>query len=88
MTVIAAILVTVAVKMVEKEHFVRMFNIDKRSFFIAMLVAFITIYEDPIIGILVGAAISLLLFLENLSHGYYEIIVNNQQKKSSGADFW
>lgn len=87
MTVIAAILVTVAVRMIEKEHFVRMFHIDKKSFFIAMLVAFITIYEDPIIGILVGAAISLLLFLENLSHGYYEIIVNNRQKKVVGRVF-
>ena len=87
LTVIAAILVTVAVRMIEKEHFVRMFRIDKKSFFIAMLVAFITIYEDPIIGILVGAAISLLLFLENLSHGYYEIIVNNRQKKVVGRGF-
>jgi len=84
MTVIAAILVTVAVRMIEKEHFARMFRIDKKSFFIALFVAFITIYEDPIIGILVGAAISLLLFLENLSHGQFELIVNNSKKKMVG----
>jgi len=87
MAVIAAVLVTVAVRMIEKEHFERMFHIDKKSFAIAMIVAFITIYEDPIVGILVGAAISLLLFLENLSHGYYEIIVNNQRKKIVGHIF-
>ena len=84
MTVIAAILVTVAVRMIEKEHLVRMFRIDKKSFFIALFVAFITIYEDPIIGILVGAAISLLLFLENLSHGQFEMVLNNSKKKMIG----
>ena len=53
--------------MIERDHMMRMYRIDKRSFIIALLVAFITVVEDPIVGILVGAAISLLIFLENLS---------------------
>ncbi len=84
LTVIAAILVTVAVRMIEKEHFARMYHIDKKSFGIAMLVAFITVYEDPIIGILIGAAISLFLFLENLSRGQFEVIANSANKKIIG----
>jgi len=84
LTVIAAILVTVAVRMIEKEHFIRMFHIDKKSFFIALLVALITIVEDPIIGILVGATISLVLFLENLSHGQFELVANNAKNKMVG----
>ena len=84
LTVIAAILVTVAVRMIEKEHFVRMFRIDKKSFAIAMIVAFTTIYEDPIAGIIIGAAISLFIFLENLSRGQFEVIANDENKKMIG----
>lgn len=84
MAVIAAILVTVAVRMIEKEHFLRMYKVDRRSFFIAMLVAFITIYEDPIIGILFGVAISLFLFLQNISQGHFEVAINDAKKKMIG----
>ncbi len=84
MAVIAAILVTVAVRMIEKEHFARMFHIDKKSFAIAMIVAFTTIYIDPIVGILVGASISLFLFLENLSNGQFDLIINDVNKKIIG----
>ncbi len=54
LAVIAAILVNTAINMVEKEHFERFFRTDKVSFILAILVAFITIYEDPIVGILFG----------------------------------
>lgn len=81
MAVIASILVFVAIRMVEAEHFARMFRLDKKSFAIALLVAFVTIYEDPIIGILFGTAISLLLFMEKLSKGQFELIINDKDKK-------
>jgi len=79
--VIAAILVMVAVKMIEHEHFKRMWNIDKKSFFVAMIVAMITIYEDPIVGILVGSAISLLIFLDTLSKGQFDLVINDVNNK-------
>lgn len=75
MAVIAAILVYVAGNMIEREHFARLFTYDKTTFFIALLVAGITIYEDPIMGILIGTALSLLLFVENLAQGRHEISV-------------
>lgn len=84
MAVIAAILVTVAVRMIEKEHFIKMYKVDKKSFLIAMLVAFVTIYEDPIIGILFGVAISLFLFLQNISQGHFEVAINDAKKKMIG----
>lgn len=84
MAVIAAILVTVAVRMIEKEHFVRMYKVDKRSFIVAMLVAFVTIYEDPIIGILFGVAISLFIFLQNISQGHFEVAINDAKKNMVG----
>lgn len=84
MAVIAAILVTVAVRMVEGEHFIRMYSIDKKSFFISLLVAFVTVYEDPTIGILFGVTISLFFFLENMSHGRYELGINDSKGKMIG----
>lgn len=81
MAVIAAILVTVAVRMVEREHFIRMYKIDRKSFLISLLVAFVTIYEDPTIGILFGVAISLFIFLENLSQGQFDLGINDLNKK-------
>ncbi len=84
LAVIASILVAVSIRMVEQEHFKRMWNVDRKSFAVALIVAFITVYEDPIIGILVGAAISLLLFLDTLSRGQFDLIINDTNKKIVG----
>ncbi len=70
---IAAMLVFVSVKMVEKEHFVRMFRVDKKNFALSLIVAFITVYEDPIIGLLFGATIAMLIFMEKISQGHFEL---------------
>jgi sulfate permease, SulP family len=76
MAVIAAILVYVAVNMIEREHFDRLFHHDKQNFLIAIFVAAITVYEDPIIGILSGAFMALLLLVNKLAQSYYEVIVH------------
>jgi SulP family sulfate permease len=73
LAIIAAILVYTAFRMVEAEHLIKLFRFDKTSFAIALLVAGITLYQDPIIGILVGIAIMLIIFMEQISHGYFEI---------------
>ncbi len=79
--VVAAILVVVAVRMVEREHLKRMYKIDRKSFFIALLVAIVTVLIDPMVGILVGASISLVIFLDTLSHGQFDLTVNDKNKK-------
>lgn len=76
MAVIAAILTYVAINMVETEHFLRYFHHDRVGFYVALFVAAITIYEDPIVGMLFGTAISLLFFVEKLSHGQFDIVLN------------
>lgn len=76
MAIIASILVFTAVRMIEREHFIRMFEHDKKSFFISLLVAFVTVYYDPIIGIMAGTAITLLFFVERLSKGQYDLAAN------------
>lgn len=78
--VIAAFLVFVAIRMIEREHFARLFKSDKKGFFVSLLVALVCIVEDPIMGILLGTAVSLILFMEELSHGYYEVSVHQRQR--------
>lgn len=81
LAVIASILVFVAIRMVETEHIFRMYRFDKKSFGVALIVAFVTVYEDPIIGIIFGTAVSLLMFMEKISRGQFELIINNKEKK-------
>jgi len=76
MAVIAAILVFVAVQMIEREHFARFYRYQRSGFWISILVAAVTFYEDPIIGIIFGTALALLLFVERLSRGHFDIKLN------------
>lgn len=74
MSVIAAILIFTSIRMLESEHFIKMYNVEKKNFYLSMIVALVTVYEDPIIGILLGTAITMVLFMERLSKGRYELI--------------
>jgi SulP family sulfate permease len=77
MPVIAAILVFVAIRMVEAKELVRIYRFDKLSFAVAVLVAAVTIAADPIAGILIGTTISLLLFMEQLSRGHFHLMARD-----------
>lgn len=76
MAVIAAILVYVAIQMIEMEHFVKFYRYQRSGFWLSLLVASITFYEDPIIGIIFGTALALLLFVEKLSRGQFDLKLN------------
>ena len=76
MAVIASILVYVAIQMVEKEHFSKLYRYQKDGFIVSLLVAFLVIVEDPIIGILFGVAMSLLICVNRISKGLYEMREN------------
>lgn len=78
--VVAAILVFAAIRMVEVGHFKKLFHFDQSSFWLAMLVALLTFAVDPMIGILVGASISLLEFVQHLSVGRSDITLHRDQK--------
>jgi SulP family sulfate permease len=76
MAVIAAILVYVAILMTEREHFVRFYKYQRSGFWVSLIVAGVTFYEDPIVGIVFGTALALLMFVEKLSHGHFDIKLN------------
>lgn len=81
MAVIAAILVFVAIRMVEIKEIKHMFTHDKTAFVISIIVAFITVVEDPIIGILLGTVLSFLFFINKISEGQFELNVNDSELK-------
>lgn len=85
MAVIAAILVYVAVSMVEREHFERLFHHDKINFSIALIVAGVTVYEDPIIGILLGTALALLFLISKISYSHYELMIHETEPKDAST---
>lgn len=75
MAVIAAILVIVAIGMVEKEHFIHLIENHKTAFFISIFVAAVVVVEDPIMGIAAGTIIALLIFVNKISYGQTEVLL-------------
>jgi len=75
MVAIASILVVVAIRMVEKKHFIHLIENEKIAFALSLFVAIIVVVEDPIIGILIGTVIALLIFVNKLSYGQTEVLL-------------
>jgi sulfate permease, SulP family len=82
LAVIAAILVNVAIQMIEAEHFIKFFKYERVNFWISLGVALITIYKDPIIGILIGSTLSLLVLIDKIAKGQAEIKIDKYHKKT------
>jgi SulP family sulfate permease len=83
---IAAMLVFVSIKMIEHEHFIRMFRIDKKNFFLSIGVAIVTVLEDPIVGILLGATVAMLMFMERASRGFFDITTSEEYLQESKGE--
>ncbi len=80
MAAIAAILVFASIRMVEIHHFKHLYRYNKFAFATAIVVAIISTYEDPMIGILVGTVISLISMIEHISKGQFELVVNKDKQ--------
>ncbi|MCK9360677.1 SulP family inorganic anion transporter [Patescibacteria group bacterium] len=77
MAFIAAVLVFVAVRMVEMHHLKRYWQQDRRGFAIAMITALISVVEDPIMGVAFGTVAALLVFAEKIAHGPFELVLQH-----------
>ncbi|MCF6153698.1 MAG: SulP family inorganic anion transporter [Candidatus Brocadia sp.] len=80
LAVIASILVYVAIQMVGAEHFVHIYQHDKKAFALSFMVAGVTLVEDPVFGILIGAIIALLMLVNHLSRAKCEISIHRDKK--------
>lgn len=80
LAVVASILVFSATRMIQYQHFVRLYRHDRVDFGLSLFVAAISVVFDPMIGILVGVAASLLFFVDMMSKGQAEVTINKQGK--------
>jgi len=80
MSTIAALLIMVAVRMVDVSHLKHMYRYDKGHFVIALISALVCVVLDTMAGILVGGVISLLIFTDAMSTGHSKIQLNKGSK--------
>lgn len=76
MAVIAAILANTALGLIEVHQFKEFWHREKESFFVAMLVLVVTVFEDAGVAVVVGAVVALLLFADRVSRGYFDVMYN------------
>lgn len=81
LAVVAAILINAAIRMVAKEHFIKLWRFDKTAFGISIFVAVLSIVYDPMIGIVMGSAVSLLVFVNYLSKAQGEVVIGEGDKE-------
>ena len=75
--VVAAIVCTVAVRMVNIDDLKKLYENDRTNFYITVAVAAICIIRDPMNGMIFGMLIYLIIFCNNLTKPWTEIILNN-----------
>ncbi len=80
MAVIAWILFNTALGLIEFEKFEKFWKDDKKSFLVSIVVAVITIFEDPSIWILLWATLALLFFADKLSRWEFEAMLGSKKK--------
>jgi MFS superfamily sulfate permease-like transporter len=64
------------------EHFTHLYKHDKKHFALSLIVAFVTVYDDPVVGILLGAVMAMLILMEKFSQGDHEIMLQSLQEQS------
>jgi MFS superfamily sulfate permease-like transporter len=69
LAVIAAILINLALGMIDIPLYQRLRQLEKKSFWLVMIVGVLTFVQDPIVGIIFGVIASLLLYLRDVSNG-------------------
>ena len=69
---IAALLVMVAIRMVDWSKFPNMWHYSKKAFWISMFTCALCIFLDTIVGLVAGSVIAILLFADQLQDGHHD----------------
>lgn len=86
MSIIAAILVYVATRMVAREHFRKLYEHDTMAFMTAIAVALLTVVYDATIGILAGTAAALLFLVRKISKAQSYVTCGLREPFNENAD--
>ncbi len=77
MAVVAAILFNTAIGLLELEKAEEFWKYDKKSFVVYLLVAITVFFHDAALGIMLGAIVALLLFVEGFADGQHSFLYDN-----------
>lgn len=75
MSVVAAILMAIALGMIEIHLYKRIWKYDRFAFMLTLLTALITVLDDPLVAILATTSIALIVFLKKVSDGNVRVSV-------------
>jgi len=81
--IIAAILVVVAVRMVEGEALLHMYRYDRKMFWLCVLVTVVVVVDEPTAGIILGAILALFMFAAHNARGHGEASIGKGAKMLS-----
>jgi len=90
MSVIAAILISIAIGILDVSVFKHFYGFKKTSFYIVVITIIVSVFVDTIAGIVVGTIIALLVFIKRTSNEQINVIVFKNHKfvsKSSLKDY-
>jgi SulP family sulfate permease len=80
LAVVASILVFLSLRMVSREHFANLYRFDKTAFGLSIVVAFVCLWYDALVGILFGSVVALLIFANYLSKAQGEVIISENDQ--------
>jgi MFS superfamily sulfate permease-like transporter len=75
--IVAAVIVIVAIRMVDHHHIVRFWKMDKTVFFLTFFVAAICVLAEPTSGIVVRMVLALLMFSDMTSRIHSELVMTD-----------
>lgn len=78
MTTIAALLVVVAIKMINVQTMVHLYHHDRSGLFILILSAAVCFFIDTVAGLVVGGLLSLLLSTKEMAVGHAEVEIHRE----------
>lgn len=88
--IIAAILMNIAIGLIDIKLLKHLFLIEKKAFLITLIVTFFSVVEEPVYGILIGTVITLLIFLKNVTNTEANVSIfrnNSLYKKMKLANY-
>lgn len=80
MSVIAAILISIAIGILDVSVFKHFYGFKKTSFYIVVITIIVSVFVDTIAGIVVGTIIALLVFIKRTSNEQINVIVFKNHK--------
>lgn len=78
--IIAAILINIALGLINIEHLKKLYEMEHSALYIAIITAFFTVIEDPTFWIVIWTAITLMIFLKRLTSSWAKVSVFRDKK--------